>query len=1405
MNGHKILVAQNDPVLAAEVSSILTGAGYTVAPTVSESGQLAVAVAHHQPDLLLVDLDLPGGWENAALPVPVVYLSASPSHPGPLVLKPVRGHELTTVVELTLRNEALERQLRERESELRTLIANVPGAVYRCELRPPWRMSYFSDHPLNLTGRPAAELISGQTSWADLIVPEDLAEVSRVVETAVANRQAFQCEYRIRHLDGEIRWVQESGRCVEHPDGTPSHIDGVILDISARKLSEDARERERIELAAIYDQAPVMLCVLDSERHFLYANRAFAEMAGQDNDELRGQSVCEVLYCASDSNHPHCLICEALTETLRTGDAQRDIEFQAMVGSRSLHLLASTALIPAAGAPRLLLCLSDVTATESSRHALSRSEEKYRALIENAGQAVLVVQAGIVQFVNAAAETLMGESRQALLQRPVTDLIHPDDLQMVLERHQARSAGLAALPSYTFRVLRAPEGFRWAHLDAVQIEWNGQPATLSFLSDITHQVQLESDYATLFYSMQEGFAVHELILDSQGRPIDYRFIAVNPAFEQMTGLEAGQIVGRNATEVLLGLEPHWLATYAEVVQTGVPARFENHTAPLDKWFEVYAYRPREGQFACVIEDITERKQMQETLVFLAECGYTASGESFFQSLARYLADKLDMDFVCIDRLLGDGLQAQTVAVYCNGEFLDNIVYGLRDTPCGDVVGKSICCFPRDVRKLFPNDPALEDLRAESYAGTTLWSFDGKPVGLIAVISRKPLLNSKFVESVLQMVAVRAAGELERERAELAMRESEELHRTILNASPDDISITDLQGRIRMVSHKGLAMFRADQLDELLGRPLTDFVVPEDRQRAIDNTRLMIEGGGRRGEFLALRCDGTVFDIEVNGEVIRGADGSPSSLLFVVRDITERKRVEAALRASEDQYRTLIHNLSAGVVVHGPDSQILLANPTAARILGITRDAMQGKLPVDPVWRFVHGDGSPMPLESFPVVRVLQTGRPVNQLLVGMVRSDRIEPTWTLVDAYPVLNDEGSVAQVVVTFLDITERRIAEARLVHAQKMESIGRLAGGIAHDFNNLLTVINGYSLLMMDKVPSLDPLRSDLEAILRAGERAAVLTGKILAFSRKQLLQPRVFDLNLAVKELRPMLMRLVGEDVEITVNTAAEPLFVNADPHQLEQVVMNLVVNGRDAMPLGGKLVIGVAAAEWNAELAREYPEASPGDYVLLSVADNGGGMDAQTRQRIFEPFFTTKGVGQGTGLGLSMAQGIVAQSGGFIAVQSELGRGATFQVGLPRVADPRASELPSGKPRAPGGTESILLVEDQADVRHLAAYALHSYGYNVTSASSAVEALARFEETSGSFDLLLTDVVMPGLSGRELADRLLEQCPGLKVLFMSGYTGDIVMRHGVDGEDSAFIEKPFTPDQLAARVRAVLSPV
>jgi two-component system cell cycle sensor histidine kinase/response regulator CckA len=371
-------------------------------------------------------------------------------------------------------------------------------------------------------------------------------------------------------------------------------------------------------------------------------------------------------------------------------------------------------------------------------------------------------------------------------------------------------------------------------------------------------------------------------------------------------------------------------------------------------------------------------------------------------------------------------------------------------------------------------------------------------------------------------------------------------------------------------------------------------------------------------------------------------------------------------------------------------------------------------------------------------------------------------------------------------------------------MESVGRLAGGVAHDFNNLLTVINGYSQMLLAKLSVGDPLRDDLEEIHNAGERAAGLTRQLLAFSRKQILQPRSLNLNRTVEVMLPMLGRLLGEDVDVRVALDAESGTVCADPHQLEQVIMNLAVNARDAMPGGGKLMIETTRVEWDESYTRSHLEAHAGRYAMLAVSDNGVGIDEQTRQRIFEPFFTTKGAGQGTGLGLSMVQGFVVQSGGYIEVYSEPGHGTTFKIYLPLVENAVVdSGNPEGVP-ALEGRETVLVVEDQAAVRKYAVAALRGYGYRVIQAENAGEALLFCEREGEHVDLVLTDVVMPNLSGSELASRLEKCWPGMKVLFMSGYTANVIEHHGVLRKGAEFIQKPFNPKELATKVRTVLGP-
>jgi two-component system, cell cycle sensor histidine kinase and response regulator CckA len=379
----------------------------------------------------------------------------------------------------------------------------------------------------------------------------------------------------------------------------------------------------------------------------------------------------------------------------------------------------------------------------------------------------------------------------------------------------------------------------------------------------------------------------------------------------------------------------------------------------------------------------------------------------------------------------------------------------------------------------------------------------------------------------------------------------------------------------------------------------------------------------------------------------------------------------------------------------------------------------------------------------------------------------------------------------------------EEQFLQSQKMEAVGRLAGGVAHDFNNLLSVILGYGEILLSDSQVDEAARADIREITRAGERAADLTRQLLAFSRQQVLAPTVLDLNAVLAGMGSMLVRLLGEDVELRTLPGAALGRVLVDPGQIEQVILNLVVNARDAMPRGGSLTIETANVELDAGYSTEHPGANPGPHVLLAVSDTGTGMDAETRARIFEPFFTTKEKGKGTGLGLSTVFGIVRQSGGTVWVYSEPGHGTTFKIYLPRTQDDRRPSVPAPAPDpSPRGTETILLTEDDTALRVLARVALVRLGYQVLEAADADEALLLAARYSGPIHLLLTDVVMPKVSGRELAERLAAVRPDTRVLFMSGYTDDTVVRHGVLAAGIAFLQKPITPQSLARKVREVL---
>jgi two-component system, cell cycle sensor histidine kinase and response regulator CckA len=452
-------------------------------------------------------------------------------------------------------------------------------------------------------------------------------------------------------------------------------------------------------------------------------------------------------------------------------------------------------------------------------------------------------------------------------------------------------------------------------------------------------------------------------------------------------------------------------------------------------------------------------------------------------------------------------------------------------------------------------------------------------------------------------------------------------------------------------------------------------------------------------------------------------------------------------------------------------------------------------------------GHPMPKDRTPLslaLRGLETPPTLLRYRLGNEGPER----WLITRAKPILDNAGKVRMVISIAQDTTELRKTEEQFRQSQKMEAVGRLAGGVAHDFNNLLTAINGYSELLIGMVEREDPRRSYLEEIRKAGERAASLTNQLLVYSRRQILAPRAVNLNEIASQMETMLRRLIGEDIEFQVSLDRKVGFIKADPGQIEQVILNLVVNARDAMPKGGRLFLETDQVDMADEAACLNEPVVAGLYVRLTVRDTGVGMEDTVKNHLFEPFFTTKKTGRGTGLGLSTVYGIVRQSGGCIGVESEKGKGAAFKVYFP--AAPQAS----GEAKVPergddtaclSGSETILVAEDDFAVRSLVKDILKSYGYRVLEAVNGLEALEAAKGHAGKIDLLLTDVIMAQMGGRELTDRMKLIRPDLKIIYMSGYTDDAILRHGVFTKADTFLQKPFTPEGLARKIRMVLDSV
>jgi len=630
---------------------------------------------------------------------------------------------------------------------------------------------------------------------------------------------------------------------------------------------------------------------------------------------------------------------------------------------------------------------------------------------------------------------------------------------------------------------------------------------------------------------------------------------------------------------------------------------------------------------------------------------------------------------------------------------------------------------------------------------------------------------------------------EKEQAIQELKDSERKFRELSDLLPQIIFETDKNGNLTFVNKKAFELFGYTHSEFEKGLSAIDMIVPEQKNLAIQNINKAMRGETIEfTEYNALRKDGRSFPILISSTPIT-RNNELLGLRGIIVDITEIKESEKKLKRSRAQFRSYIDNAPDGILVFNREHNILDVNKATCFDTGYKNYEL-----LTMNFSTLIDDSESKNLNDF-FKELENSGKSTKDLI--FTKKDGTKRFWSI-DAVSL-----SETEYLGFVKDITERKLLEDQLQQAQKMEAIGQLAGGVAHDFNNILTIINGYSEMLLQSLPESTSQRDDVKQILKAGKRAESLTRQLLAFSRKQILQPKVLDLNQLIHDLDKMLRRLITENIDLIINYDENLSYIKADPGQIEQVIMNLVINSRDAMPRGGKLMISTANFSADQNSTKFYHDLEPGNYVQLEISDTGIGMNSETISKIYDPFFTTKGSGKGTGLGLSMVYGIVKQSDGYIYVKSKKGKGTSFSIffkQIKQILD--IDKAPKIDKNNLNGTETIFIVEDEDLVRNIAVMALEQYGYNVISASSSKQVDDILTSLTIIPELLLTDVIMPEQSGPEIAKRLNRKFEHLKVLYMSGYTNDAIVNQGVLAENTNFIQKPFSPIELLKKIREVL---
>ncbi|MBZ5671215.1 MAG: PAS domain S-box protein [Acidobacteriia bacterium] len=1024
----------------------------------------------------------------------------------------------------------------------------------------------------------------------------------------------------------------------------------------------------------------------------------------------------------------------------------------------------------------------DITEHKRAAEALQESEERFRSLFENATVGIYrTTPEGRILMANPALVRMLGY----------------EDLAGLAARNLEEQGFEPSYPRQVFREHMEKDG----EVKGLEAGWTRRDGSLFFVRESGRVVRGESGEA-LYYdgivedvterkraesALEERTAYLNTLIEISPLGIvtldtQCRVQMCNPAFERLFLYRRAEIEGANLDELLA--PPESLSEALELsakclsgiaVHTASRRRrkdgtlidVEIHGVPLVMHGELI------GQLG-LYHDITERKRAEEAI--------RASEQRYRLLFERNLAG------VCRATLDGRFLD-------CNDAYARILGYQSRE----EILAQPVLSVYFDPAEREAYWAKVRERGTLSNYELRLRRKDGSPVWVLA--------NDTLLEGEVDGQVVKEATLMditERKRAEEALQVSERqlaqaMDMALLapwefNPATGIFTFND-----RFYALYGTTAEREGGYQMSAEAYAREFLYPEDVHIVADEVAKALAitnpDAAWALEHRIRRRDGEMRHIVVRMSVIKNSAGLTIKTRGVNQDITERKRAEVALIEERQLLHTLLDNLPDVIYFKDRESRFTRINKAHAKVFGLSDPAQAiGKTDFD----FFTDEHAQQAFADEQ--EIIRTGQPILAKEEKETWPDGRE-TWVSTTKMPLRDANGNILGTFGVSRDVTERKSMEGQLRQTAKIEAIGRLAGGVAHDFNNLLTIISGYGQLLQERLSpeALGPV----EEILKASDRAATLTRQLLAFSRRQILAPQVLDLNSVVANMEKMLGRLIGEDIELA--TVQQPGLgrVKADPGQIEQVIMNLVVNSRDAMPEGGKITIETANVHLDKTYARRHPGATPGPQVMLAVSDTGMGMDAETLTHVFEPFFTTKEKGKGTGLGLATVYGIVKQSAGYIWVYSEPGRGSTFKIYLPRVEEPgREAEPAKAGSELAKGSETVLVVEDEEGVRSLVCETLESHGYKVLEARGADDALSIFEQYAEPIHLLLTDVVMPQMGGKELAKRLSSVHPETKVLYMSGYTDNAIVRHGVLEGGTPFLQKPFVPQTLVRKVRQVL---